>query len=185
MTTDPRWGRVPENFGESELLVALMGAAETRGLLGPGGGGGPSTYLPSNFSLIATAKHAIAYGASNADGYAVDASTRLLHDVYLKPWREFAAAGGRGLMVSHPALNDVPMHANAVVLNATLRSLPGLEGAVFGSDNENVRWLSDSFEFAANESDAAVRVSWGGGRRQPLSGAQARPPAPPPPPPIA
>ncbi len=33
VTTDPRWGRVSENFGEAELLVALMGAAETRGLL--------------------------------------------------------------------------------------------------------------------------------------------------------
>lgn len=33
VTTDPRWGRVAENFGEAELLVALMGAAETLGLL--------------------------------------------------------------------------------------------------------------------------------------------------------
>ena len=61
-------------------------------------------------------------------------------------------------MVSHPALNAVPMHANAAVLNGTLRGLLGLGEAVFGSDNENVRWLYESFNFAANASDAAVRV---------------------------
>lgn len=33
VTTDPRWGRVAENFGEDALLVAAMGAAETVGLL--------------------------------------------------------------------------------------------------------------------------------------------------------
>jgi len=103
-----------------------------------GGGGGPSSYLQSNFSLIATAKHAIAYGASNADGYSVDVSTRTLFDMYVRPWRDFAAAGGRGLMVSHPALNGVPMHANAAILNTTLRGMLGLSEAVFGSDNENV-----------------------------------------------
>ena len=33
VTTDPRWGRVAENFGEDALLVARMGAAATIGLL--------------------------------------------------------------------------------------------------------------------------------------------------------
>jgi beta-glucosidase-like glycosyl hydrolase len=93
VTTDPRWGRFYENFGESEVLVGAMGAAMTRGLSGGsnnntsngegGGVGGPSTYLPSNFSLIAFAKHAVAYGMSNADGFAVSVSPRELQEVYV------------------------------------------------------------------------------------------------------
>ena len=96
VTTDPRWGRFYENFGESEVLVGATGAAMTLGLLNANGsaGGGPSSYLPaSNFSLIPFAKHAIAYGMSNADGYAVSIAPRELQEVYLRPWREFVAAG--------------------------------------------------------------------------------------------
>ena len=88
VTTDPRWGRFYENFGESEVLVGAMGAAMTLGLLNANGsaGGGPSSYLPaSNFSLIPFAKHAIAYGMSNADGYAVSIAPRELQEVYLRP----------------------------------------------------------------------------------------------------
>ena len=31
-----------------------------------------------------------------------------LHDIYLRPWRRYAAAGGRGAMLAHNAINDVP-----------------------------------------------------------------------------
>ncbi len=157
VVTDGRWGRFHENFGECDLLVALMGAAMTRGLSTVDGapGGGPSSYLPSNFTLIPTAKHYFAYGPSNADGYTVSKSGRELREVYLKPWREFVAAGGRGAMVSHPAVNGVPMHASAPTLDL-LRALPGFQGALLGSDNENVRWLSQAFHFSANDTQAAV-----------------------------
>jgi beta-glucosidase len=103
VTTDPRFGRFDENFGECELLVALMGAAMTRGLSN-GNAGGPSAYLGAqtdgNFSVIAYAKHFMAYGASNADGFTVSKSPAEIRDVYWKPWREFVAAGGRGAMVA-------------------------------------------------------------------------------------
>ena len=156
VTTDPRWGRLHENFGECDLLVALMGAGMTRGLLNGGGGGGPSTYLPSNFSLIPFAKHFYAYGPSNADGFTVSSSPRELREVFLKPWREFVAAGGRGAMISHPAVNGIPMHANAAML-ALLRSLaPAFQGALLGSDNENVRWLSQAFRYSASDAAAAA-----------------------------
>ncbi len=138
------------------MLVATLGAAMTTGLLGPGNGGGPSTYLAGNASLIVTAKHAIAYGASNSDGYAVDASTRQLMDISVKPWRAFAAAGGRGLMVSHPTVNGLPMHANGPLLNGLLRTQLGLAGALFGSDYGNVAWLSDAFHFVPDHAAAAI-----------------------------
>ena len=160
---DQRWGRTSENFGEDALLVATMGAAMTEGLLGPGNGGGSSTYLINNSaSLIVTAKHGVAYGVSNSDGYAADMSDRKLMEVFMRPWRAFAAKGGRGLMISHPTLNHVPMHANAAILNGTLRNLLGLNQALFGSDYENVKWLSDAFHYASNHSDAAVKALYAG-----------------------
>lgn len=98
----------------------------------------------------------MAYGASNADGFTVSRSPGELRDVYWKPWREFVAAGGRGAMVSHPAVNGVPMHANAPLL-AEFRALaPGFEGALMGSDNENVRWLSQAFRYSSSDAAAAV-----------------------------
>ena len=105
VTSDSRWGRFHENFGECELLVALMGAGMTRGLSSADSSapaGGPSTYLPSNFTLTAFAKHYYSYGASNADGFTVSKGERELREVYLKPWREFVAAGGRGVLLTLP-----------------------------------------------------------------------------------
>ena len=159
VTTDPRYGRFDENFGECELLVALMGAAMTRGLSNDNLGG-PSTYLDDqvdgNYSVIAYAKHFMAYGASNADGFTVSRGPGELRDVYWKPWREFVAAGGRGAMVSHPAVNGRPMHANAPLLDEFRALAPGFVGALLGSDNENVRWLSEAFRYSATDSAAAV-----------------------------
>jgi beta-glucosidase-like glycosyl hydrolase len=190
VTTDPRFGRFDENFGECELLVALMGSSMTRGLSN-NNGGGPDTYLDAqvdgNFSVIAYAKREciearqgepgdvlnssppppplplppphldfLAYGASNADGFTVSRSPAELRDIYWKPWREFVAAGGRGAMVAHPAVNGIPMHANAALLGELRALAPGFAGALLGSDNENVRWLSEAFRYSASDAAAAA-----------------------------
>jgi beta-glucosidase-like glycosyl hydrolase len=159
VTADPRFGRFDENFGECELLVALMGAAMTRGLSNDNAGG-PGTYLGAqvdgNYSVIAFAKHFLAYGASNADGFTVSRSPAEVRDVFWKPWRDFVAAGGRGAMVAHPSVNGVPMHANAALLSELRALAPGFAGALLGSDNENVRWLSQAFRFSASDAAAAA-----------------------------
>ena len=71
--------------------------------------------MPDN-AIASEAKHAAAYGFGGKDGAAADLSTRTLHDVYLRPWKEYAEAGGRGAMLSHNAINDVPAHANAELM---------------------------------------------------------------------
>ena len=38
-------------------------------------------------------------------------SEKSLHDVYLRPWRAFIRAGGRGMRAAHNDLNGKPMHA--------------------------------------------------------------------------
>lgn len=105
--TDPRFGRCEESFGEDPALVAAMGVAAVTGLAGPGGPGAASTYLPDPTVHIATeAKHYAAYAYGGRDGsMPADVSEYTLFDVYLRPWRAYARAGGRGIMAAHNAVN--------------------------------------------------------------------------------
>jgi len=99
VVTDPRFGRTEENFGEEPLLVSRMAEAAVIAL--QGGRAMPTEYLPDPTSgIVAEAKHCCVYGYSGLDGGAADVSEKTLHDVYLKPWRAFIRAGGRGMMMS-------------------------------------------------------------------------------------
>ena len=110
LSTDPRFGRTEENFGEEPLHGALLAAAAVTGLQG-------STAMPTDYladftsGIVAEAKHCCGYGFSGLDGGAADLSEKALHDVYLRPWRAFIREGGRGIMASHNDLNGMPMHA--------------------------------------------------------------------------
>ena len=137
--TDPRFGRTEENFGEDPALVAAMGVAAVTGLHG-GNTGGPSAYLPAG-AIVSEAKHAAAYGYGGKDGAAADLSLRTLHDIYLKPWREYFKHGGRGAMLSHNSINDVPAHADGELM-AQLRSWAKSDGTLLASDMCDVGLLA-------------------------------------------
>ena len=110
LSTDPRFGRTEENFGEEPLHGSMLAAAAVAGL--QGGTAMPQDYLADFTSgIVAEAKHCCGYGFSGLDGGAADLSEKALHDVYLRPWRAFIRAGGRGMMASHNDLNGLPMHA--------------------------------------------------------------------------
>ena len=156
VATDARWGRLQENFGELPAHTGALGAAMARGLLGPNSLGGADSYLNDTASIVVTAKHALAYGESSTDGYTTDASVRKVMDTFLRPWRELALVGGRGMMASHEALNWVPMHANSDVLDGLLRQRLGFGNALIGSDNLNVNWLYSAFHYSPSEEQAAI-----------------------------
>jgi beta-glucosidase len=152
VVTDFRFGRTEENFGEDPLLVAHMARAAVLGLQGPGT---PDDYLADfNANIVAEAKHCCVYGFSGQDGSPADVSDKTLHDVYLRPWRAFIRAGGRGLMTSHNELNGVPMHANYDILTTLFREQWGWSGFVH-SDYGNIGALV-STRLAANETAAAA-----------------------------
>lgn len=145
--TDPRFGRTEENWGEEPMLVARMARAAVIGL--QGGEAQPTDYLPDlSTGLIAEAKHCCVYGFSGLDGGAADVSEKTLHDVYLKPWRAYIKAGGRGMMMSHNELNGVPMHANAGIMKDLFRGQWNYTG-FFGSDWGNIQFLTNA-RVAAN-----------------------------------
>jgi hypothetical protein len=67
--TDPRFGRMEENYGEDPTLVAKCGVAAVTGLQGKDGLGGASEYLGSPGTRVASqAKHFAMYGAGPKDG---------------------------------------------------------------------------------------------------------------------
>jgi beta-glucosidase len=151
--TDPRAGRSEENFGGDPALVAALGAAFADGHHA-GERGGPASYLPAD-GLVTEAKHYAAYGFDGRDGGNADISDDVLFDVYLRPWRDFAAAGGRGVMVSHNAVQSVPNHMSARLLTGVLRGQFGLAAGFLMSDEGDVRALTD-FSLVTDERAAAA-----------------------------
>ena len=140
---DPRFGRTEENFGEDPCLVAAMGVAAVTGLQG-NNTGGPSTYLDGKLGIVSEAKHAAAYGAGGKDGAAADISPRTLHDVFLRPWKEYAEAGGRGAMLSHNSVNDVPAHSNKELMDQ-IRAWGVTPGLLMASDMCDIGLLAHPF----------------------------------------
>ena len=84
---DPRWGRMVEGSGEDPYLGAAMAAARVRGFQG--------TDLSADNTLLATAKHFVAYGAAEGgrDYNAADVSERTLYETYLPPFEAAVRAG--------------------------------------------------------------------------------------------
>jgi beta-glucosidase len=89
-------------------------------------------------------------------------------DVYMRPWRDFAAAGGRGMMASHNSINDVPAHGNQAMLTDVMRNLFGFNGGLIASDDSDIAAIAD-FGVAANVTMAAA-ISVEAGMDQDLHG---------------
>ena len=141
VATDPRFGRTQENFGGDPYLVSELGVAATLGLHG-GDTGGPGGYLPDYTTTITSeAKHYAVYGFGDADGSPADVSIPTLYDVYLRPWKAYVQAGGRGVMAAHNTVNgvlDIWLHfdrsvTSLVVLAVALLTIPKSRSGLMAS----------------------------------------------------
>ncbi|HEY5971450.1 MAG TPA: beta-glucosidase BglX [Pseudoxanthomonas sp.] len=146
---DPRWGRVVEGAGEDTYLGEVMAAARVRGFQGKD--------LRDPQSMLATAKHFVAYGGAEAgrDYNTVDISERTLREVYLPPFHAAVEAGAGSVMASFNEVAGVPMHANGPLINGVLRGEWGFDG-VLVSDYTGVMELMPH-GVAADRSAAGVR----------------------------
>ncbi|MFT3762843.1 MAG: glycoside hydrolase family 3 N-terminal domain-containing protein [Pseudoxanthomonas sp.] len=121
---DPRWGRISEGSGEDPYLGSALAVAGVRGFQGekPGEDG----------TVLATAKHFVAYGAAEAgrDYNIADLSERTLREVYLPPFKAAVDAGVGTVMAAFNELNGVPMHANGALIDGVLRKQWGFDGVV-------------------------------------------------------
>ena len=135
ISRDARWGRVAEGPGEDPLLASRIAAAAVRGFQGndPGGKG----------RVAACLKHFVAYGAPDS-GRDYDNAALAWEDLlttYLPPFADGVAAGAASVMVAFNAVNKLPMHANAPLIEGWLRAGTGFDGLVV-SDYTGVAELS-------------------------------------------
>ena len=121
---DARWGRIVEGAGEDPYLGSVMAAAQVRGYQGDD--------LRSPTSLLATAKHFVAYGGAEAgrEYNVVSVSERDLWNIYLPPFRAAVDAGVGSLMPSFNEVNGTPSHANDWLLTDVLRKYWHFRGMV-------------------------------------------------------
>ena len=119
---DARWGRIVEGAGEDPYLGAALAASRVRGFQG--------TDPRDPLTIMATAKHFVAYGAAEAgrDYNTTDVSERTLREVYLPPFKAAVEAGVGSVMAAFNEVSGVPMHANDSLINGLLRREWGWNG---------------------------------------------------------
>ena len=124
VSRDPRWGRIAEGPGEDPFVGSTFAQAKIRGFQGES--------LGDRGALAATAKHFCAGGAATAgrDYAAVDVSERMLHEVYLPPFRAAVEAGCAAIMAAFNNVNGVPMTSHDKLLNGYLRRKLGFDGVI-------------------------------------------------------
>jgi beta-glucosidase len=121
---DPRWGRIVEGAGEDPVLGSVMAAARVRGFQG--------TDLTQPNTILATAKHFVAYGGAEGgrDYNVADISERTLRETYLPPFRAAVAAGAQSVMAAFNEVGGIPMHAHGGLINGVLRDKWGFDGVL-------------------------------------------------------
>ncbi|HEX3008612.1 MAG TPA: glycoside hydrolase family 3 N-terminal domain-containing protein, partial [Bacteroidales bacterium] len=126
---DPRWGRIMEGAGEDPYLGSLIAVARVKGFQGKD--------LKDDNTVVACAKHFAAYGAAEGgrDYNTVDMSYRMLHEIYLRPFKAAADAGVGTFMNSFNEFDGVPATANQHFVNETLKGEWGFRGIVVSDWN--------------------------------------------------
>jgi beta-glucosidase len=121
---DVRSGRTFESFGELPEIATSYDTYVT-GLQGAALGAAPA-------SVLATAKHWIADGATTGAGQYGDApiSDAELRTTYIPPFAAAIQAGAGTVMIAHNSLNGTPMHANGPLITDVLKKGLGFGGFV-------------------------------------------------------
>lgn len=124
VSRDARWGRVMEGGGEDTWMTTQIAKAKVKGYQG--------TNLKDKNTIMACAKHFVAYGAPIAgkDYNTVDISLQTLHNVYLPPFKAAAKSGIGSFMNSFNELNGIPCTGNQYILRDLLKGSWGFEGFV-------------------------------------------------------
>lgn len=145
---DPRWGRIVEGAGEDPYLGSAMAAARVRGFQGGD--------LGADDTMLATAKHFVAYGAAEGgrDYNIADLSERTLREVYLPPFEAAVKAGAQSVMAAFNEVDGVPMHANRALIEGVLRKEWGFDGVVVSDYTGIMELLRHGV--AADSGDAGV-----------------------------
>ena len=112
----PGWGRAQESYGEDPVHVGAMGAALTRGL---------------QRHAVACVKH-FALNSIDSSRFLVDvqASPRVLHELYLPQFRACVEAGAGSVMSAYNRVNGEWCGQHAQLLGSILKRRWGFQGVV-------------------------------------------------------
>lgn len=120
LSRDARWGRVMESPGEDPYLGSLIAKARIHGFQG----GDDWRNLNKTNTMLACAKHFVAYGAAEAgrDYNTAELSENTLREMYLPPFQAATEAGVATYMAAFNDLNGVPCTANKYLFTDILRN---------------------------------------------------------------
>lgn len=148
---DLRWGRINETFGEDPYLSGVLAAAIIKGYQGGS--------LSDPDSILACAKHYIAYGEGTGgrDAYDAQVSMRKVREVFLPPFRKAVEAGCATFMSGYQSIDGTPVTANSRVLRTLLKQELGFEGFVV-TDWNNTKNLIVNQHVAGDMETAAWKA---------------------------
>lgn len=142
-----------EGAGEDPYLGSLIAKARVKGFQGKG--------LGNTDAVMACAKHFAAYGAAvgGRDYNSVDMSLRMLHEIYLPPFKAAADAGAATFMNSFNDLNGIPATGNKYLQRDLLKGEWKFKGFVvsdWGSVGEMINhgFSKDNYEAAMHAANA-------------------------------
>lgn len=149
LAREPRWSRVEETMGEDPVLAGKLGAAMVKGL-----GGG---ILSKPYSTIATLKHFIGYGTTEAgqNGGITIAGARELQESFLPPFKKAINAGALSVMTSYNSLDGIPSTCSKALLTDLLRTQWGFNGFVV-SDLYSIDGIHGTHRVAETKQQAGV-----------------------------
>ena len=149
LAREPRWSRVEETMGEDPVLAGELGAAMVKGL-----GGG---ILSKPYSTIATLKHFIGYGTTEAgqNGGITIAGARELQESFLPPFKKAINAGALSVMTSYNSLDGIPSTCSKALLTDLLRTQWGFKGFVV-SDLYSIDGIHGTHRVAETKQQAGV-----------------------------
>lgn len=152
---DTRWGRIDETFGEDPYLIGELGAAIIQGYQGDD--------LSAPDSILACAKHYLAYGESTGgrDAYDASVSPRKVREVFLPPFRRAVEAGCATFMAGYESVDGTPASASAWLLRTLLKEEMGFEGFVV-TDWDNIGSLVHK-QHVAEDIQAASKLAFEAG----------------------
>jgi beta-glucosidase len=143
VSIDPRWGRCYESFSDDPELVAALGVAAIRGLMGAG--------VDRPDSVLACAKHFVGDGATtwgsasrapwtdwwngwgsqwHIDQGEVSLDEADLRATHLRPYVDAIAAGALTVMASYNSWHGEKLHGHRRLLTEVLKEELGFEGFV-------------------------------------------------------
>jgi beta-glucosidase len=149
LARDNRWGRYYETWAEEPALAAALGAANVRGLQGPGAKG--------SLDVTATVKHFAGYSESinGHDRVQAELPIRYLQDQFLPSYAGGIDAGAGTVMVDSGSVNGIPATASHFLLTTELRGRLGFKGVVI-SDYGDVPALATTYHIASDLAGAAA-----------------------------